>query len=145
VFGMSERLNEAMRRWSAETAETGPPPEVERAVLAEFDRSVRARRRVNWIATAAAVAAALAVVLWMGEPRTVDVPDSIAEPGDFVALPYVVQPALYERTEVVRMSVPVAELIAAGLPLQADPSAQVEADILFGQDRRARAVRIVSQ
>jgi invasion protein IalB len=64
---------------------------------------------------------------------------------DFIALPYVVQPAQYERIEVLRMSVPVAELIAAGLRVQADPGELVEADVLFGQDRRARAVRIVYQ
>jgi hypothetical protein len=55
----------------------------------------------------------------------------------------VIQPAEFERTEVVRMNVPVAELIAAGLQMQADPGGSVQADILLGQDRRARAVRLV--
>jgi hypothetical protein len=143
VSGMKERLDAAMRQWGVETAETGPPHEVEQAVLAEFDRSVRARQRVHWIATASAVAAALAVVVWMGAPRPVQVVESNVEQAEFTALPYVVQPALYERTEVVRMAVPVAELIAAGLPLRADPGGRVQADIVIGQDGRARAVRLV--
>ncbi len=62
----------------------------------------------------------------------------------FTALPYVVQPAMYERTEVLRMTVPVAELIAAGVRVHADPGAHVEADVMVGQDGRARAVRLVS-
>jgi hypothetical protein len=140
---MSERLNEAMDRWRAETGEIGPPPEIQRAVLAEFDRSVRSRRRVHWIATVAAVAAALAVVVWSGRQPTSAVTEPTIQPGDFVALPYVIQPARYERTEVVRMSVPVAELIAAGLTLRGDPGSQVQADIVIGQDGRARAVRLV--
>lgn len=138
MSGMSEKLDAAFRQWSAETAEMGPPPEVERAVLAEFDRSLRARRRTRW-AAAASVAAAITIAVWSR-------PVEVVEPGErdeFTALPYVVQPSEFERTEVVRMTVPVAELIAAGYPMQPDPGAAVEADILLGQDRRARAVRLV--
>jgi hypothetical protein len=114
---------------------------VERAVLAEFDRSVRARRRSRWVLGAAAVAAGV-VIAWSGarSPRMEPIPAEQV----FTALPYVVQPALYEQTEVLRMRVPVAELIAAGMPVQADPGAHVEADVMVGQDGRARAVRLIS-
>ena len=141
---MNEKLARAMREWSAEAAELGPPPSVEQAVLAEFDRSIRAKRRRQWSAIAVTAAAVLTLVVWTREPRPVDVvePDPAV---DFIALPYVIQPAQYERIEVLRMSVPVAELIAAGLRVQADPGELVEADVLFGQDRRARAVRIIYQ
>jgi hypothetical protein len=41
--------------------------------------------------------------------------------------------------------VPVAALIAAGLPVRtADPGALVQADVVVGQDGRPRAVRLVS-
>ena len=63
----------------------------------------------------------------------------------FVPIPYLAPPAPYERIEVVRMQLPVAALIAAGVPVRtADPGARVEADVVVGQDGRARAVRLVS-
>jgi hypothetical protein len=43
------------------------------------------------------------------------------------------------------MELPVAALIAAGLQLRtADPGARAEADVVVGQDGRARAVRLIS-
>jgi len=50
-----------------------------------------------------------------------------------------------ERADVVRMDVPVAALIAAGLPMRVqDMSANASADVLVGEDGRARAVRLIS-
>jgi hypothetical protein len=43
------------------------------------------------------------------------------------------------------MEMPVAALIAAGLPLAiSDPAAQAKADVLIGEDGRPRAVRLIS-
>lgn len=63
----------------------------------------------------------------------------------FIAIPYTLPLDPRERVDVVRMDMPVAALIAAGLPLgTADPAGQVRTDVLVGQDGRARAVRLVA-
>ncbi|HVW07733.1 MAG TPA: hypothetical protein VHC90_04085 [Bryobacteraceae bacterium] len=63
----------------------------------------------------------------------------------FIAIPYTPPLDPRDRIDVVRMDVPVAALIAAGLPVgTADPTSQVRTDVLVGQDGRARAVRLVA-
>lgn len=63
----------------------------------------------------------------------------------FVSIPYTLPLAPDERANVVRMEVPVAALIAAGLPMRVqDMSANASADVLVGEDGRARAVRLIS-
>ena len=57
-------------------------------------------------------------------------------------IPYTAPPAPYERTQVMRMAVPVAALIAAGFEVHvADAGAAVPAEVLVGQDGRALAIR----
>jgi hypothetical protein len=68
-----------------------------------------------------------------------------AQPEPFIAIPYTEPLAPYERAAVVRMDLPMAAIIAAGLPVPpADPSAQARADVLVSQDGRARAIRLIS-
>jgi hypothetical protein len=63
----------------------------------------------------------------------------------FIAIPYTLPLDPRERVDVVRVDMPVAALIAAGLPVgMADPTGQVRTDVLVGQDGRARAVRLVA-
>lgn len=63
----------------------------------------------------------------------------------FMSIPYTMPLAPEERANVVRMDLPVAALIAAGLPMRVrDMSASASADVLVGEDGRARAVRLVS-
>jgi len=140
---MSNRVQAAMREWAEQS---GPPAEIELAVMAEFDRVGRVRVRRRWALTVAAVAAGgvIAWMGWRGPEAPVKQVASLNAEEPFTALPYVVQPAAYERTEVIRMTVPVSELIAAGFSMQAEAGAEVEADVLLGQDRRARAVRLVA-
>jgi hypothetical protein len=59
----------------------------------------------------------------------------------FMRIPYVVPPAPYERTEIVRMDVPVAALIAVGFNVNAAAGESISADVLVGQDSRPLAVR----
>src|SRR5262245_60198551 len=96
-----DRVQEALQKWAGASA---PPEFVERAVLAEFDRTQSRKRWGRWTVTVAAVAAGL-VVAWTGsrKPEIVEPQQQQAEQV-FTALPYVVQPAVYERTEVVRLS-----------------------------------------
>jgi len=63
----------------------------------------------------------------------------------FLQIPYTLPLAPYERASVVRMELPVAALISAGLPIQtANPGAQAQADVMMGEDGRVRAVRLIS-
>jgi hypothetical protein len=63
----------------------------------------------------------------------------------FVAIPYTVPPAPYERTSVMRMEIPVAGLLAAGFRFPAmDAGSTVTADVLMGQDGRVVALRLVN-
>jgi hypothetical protein len=50
-----------------------------------------------------------------------------------------------ERASIVRMEMPVAALVAAGMPLfAADTGARVQADVVVGEDGLARAIRLIS-
>jgi hypothetical protein len=151
---MNDRLSSAMNRLSAECAAAQPPPEIEAAVLAEFDRVRRRKRRSSILALGAgAIAASIIAILILEYRPFVRRPTHVIyvagevrqSEQPFVPIPYLAPPAPYERIEVVRMELPVAALIAAGLTVRtADPGARVEADVLVGQDGRARAVRLVS-
>jgi hypothetical protein len=142
------RFDDAMSRLAAELSETRAPRAVERTVLAEFDRVQRRKRARIWVA-AAAIAASIAAA-WFVERRPVREPAASAPvvtelEQPFVPIPYVLPPGPYERVEVVRMKLPVSELIAAGYRLQTtDFGAQAEADVMVGQDGRPRAIRLIS-
>jgi len=92
--------------------------------------------------------------VWIAENRPVPKPaappaaeaQAESEPEQpFVPIPYVLPPEPYERVEIVRVKMPVSELIAAGFRMQtADPGAEAEADVIVGQDGRPRAVRLIS-
>lgn len=141
------RLEEATGRLAAELEETEAPPAIELAVLAEFDRVNRRKRARYWISAVGAAAASIACIWTVAVYRQpAPAPAAVAQTEQpFIPIPYVLPPAPYERVEVVRMNVPVAALIAAGLPVRTDdPGAQAEADVIVGQDGRPRAVRLVS-
>lgn len=132
-----DRFQNALRAWKAQTADAQPPPEIEQRVMRHFAR--RPAHRWRFYALGGAVAAAIALAVWM-RPAP---PAAPTEPPDFVAIPFVIQPAPYERVEIVRTEVSAAELIAVGFPVSGDPSARLQADLLVGQDGRARAVRLI--
>jgi hypothetical protein len=97
-------------------------------------RTVYAWRRLSIAGAAFAmtVLVAFGVVRWRShEPPNEQV---------FLPVPYVVPPAPYERTGIVRMDVPVAALIAAGFRIEKDTATSIPADVLVGQDGRVLAV-----
>ena len=151
--GMNERLTSAMRRLAEESALQQLPPQVEAALLAEFEREWRRKRRLP-VMIAGAIAASILTFMALEHPPFDQhaAPASpvgielapVAQEAPFVPIPYLAPPAPYERIEVVRMQVPVAALIAAGVPVRtADPGGRVEAEVMIGQDGRAHAVRLV--
>lgn len=77
-------------------------------------------------------------------PRRAAQEETVQE-ASFVAIPWTTPIMPDERTDIVRMDVPVASLIAAGFPMRVqDMSANASADFLVGEDGRARAVRLIS-
>jgi hypothetical protein len=127
---MNDRLAKALDRLKAESANAEAPQEIEPELLAEFDRVQRRKRLVSWMIAAAAVAASIAVVLFVSArdhrpdlkppaPLPAVSEDVRDSEQPFVPIPYVVPLGAYERAEVVRMEVPVAALIAAGFPMDA--------------------------
>jgi hypothetical protein len=172
---MSDRYNAALNRLASESRTIAPPPDLESALLREFDCTRRSRRLRPLIAFAAAAAAVAGV--WFVRPQPTAVlqtslvppaapwsslaaaPAPIhqiarasapkthpAEPeSPFIPIPYVAPLDPYERVDIVRMELPVSALIAAGLQVETDDAGErVQADVVVGQDGRARAVRLVS-
>jgi len=129
--------------FAAISREVPAPANLEARLLAEFDAASRAPQRGSrwWIPAAAALAASLAVAV-VATHRPVATTAISAEP--FIEIPYIAPLAPYERTSIVRMNVPVSALIAAGFDVHSpDTGAALRADVLFGQDGRAHAIRPV--
>jgi hypothetical protein len=137
-----DEFQEAMRALSADNAATPVPADLEAKVMAAFD--ARHTRRISrwWFPVAAvAVAALLSLVVFLWH-RPTTVPQ--AKDAPFTAIPYVAPPAPYERTQVMRMDVPLAALMAAGVEVhEAHSGGSVPADVLVGQDGRPLAIRLV--
>jgi hypothetical protein len=130
-------LHSALAMLAAE-ASVPAPDDLESKLLEEFDATYQPRHRRRWLpAASVALAASLATAALILAPHPSEPP--------FLQIPYVVPPAPYERTEVMRMTVPVAALIAAGFEVHVpDVGAAVTADVLVGQDGRAFAIRLIS-
>jgi hypothetical protein len=66
--------------------------------------------------------------------------------AEFVPLPYGDAFGPPERAQVMRVTMPRAALTGLGLPLRYDrPDELIRADILFGEDSIARAIRLVDR
>jgi hypothetical protein len=125
-----------------------PGAELAPRVMAEFDRLYPPRVPVWRWALAACLAAAVCLsaarLYQWGQPE----PAALVETVDqrpFLVIPYTVPPVPEEEAAVVRTRIPAAALISAGFHVQgADPTTMVEADVLFSQDGRPRAIRPVS-
>lgn len=63
----------------------------------------------------------------------------------FIEVPYTMPLEPFERAQMMQVELPVSALIAAGMPVgAADPAAHARADVIVGQDGRARAFRVIS-
>jgi len=108
-----------------------------------YQTPARLAPRYTWprFALAACLTAVLAIaVLVSPKPAA-----KVAAESPFVEIPYVAPLAPYERTAVMRMEVPVAALVAAGLEVHGpDPGSTLTADVLVGQDGQPRAIRLIA-
>ena len=105
-------------------------------------RSLAGQRSRRWgrLGVAVSIAAPVIVAILLLRPSAPYRPPEQA----FVHVPYVAPPAPYERTEVKRMELSVATLLAAGLEVHMPAfGGTVRADVLLGQDGRALAIRLV--
>jgi predicted anti-sigma-YlaC factor YlaD len=101
-------------------------------------------RSRRWIAPVACAVAAsvMAAALLFHEPTAP--PKPRLDDRAFVAIPYTVPLAPYERASVVRTELSVTALIAAGFDVRpTDTAATFDAEVLVGQDGRARAIRLL--
>jgi hypothetical protein len=112
-------------------------------LLAAIDHAPPARRTPLLLFPAAATLLAAAALLMMWLPHPTARPAAVADTG-FVPVPYLAPIASYERSFVVTTQMPVADLLAEGYTVAADPSSVVEADVLLGEDGMVHAVRLAS-
>jgi hypothetical protein len=122
-------LARAMALLAAEHRAASAPGDLERAVMAPV---------------AIAATAAPSETVRRSRPRkraAVPRPSSVEEP--FITVPYTVPLAPEENVTVVRMTISPSAM--AGFPLpEIDPGSGMQADVLVGEDGRARAIRIVA-
>jgi hypothetical protein len=141
---------EALHRMRDEVEVPPFDPTREAALLSAFDaRWARPRRRMGRMAWTSALAASIVITValdWLvwthgthpGDPKA----DPTAEVAGFVPWPGAQGWPPFESGEVMRVELPVSMLPALGLAPASDVTI-VEADIVFGQDGFARAVRLV--
>ena len=117
-----------------------PEPAVARVVKSGGDR--RTTRATTTGETLSVARAALPGAAPVTTPAAAGTPDEPSQP--FIAIPYTEPIAPYERASVMRMDLPAAAVMAAGLPLETqDAGERVQADVLVGEDGRARAIRLL--
>jgi hypothetical protein len=130
------------------------PCRLDRSRFLELDRDLHAYREQlfrpdqsrtrRWIApiACALAASAMAAAILLQKPTAP--PKPRLDDGAFVAIPYTAPLAPYERTAVLRTELSVTALIAAGFDVHAtDTAATLNAEVLVGQDGRARAIRLL--
>jgi hypothetical protein len=152
------RLTTALRAVAAEEARLGASSGVEARLLAEVRSIARARRirtRVAVYAIAAALVLAISVPTWRVAVHPGIVPPAPAAsrteptPGEVATdfLPLVFGSVPISDGQIVRMEVPRTALASFGLAsidsLEASSSSTILADVVFGVDGLARAVRFV--
>jgi hypothetical protein len=151
LFEERRGLQDAITRLRSETSPVGPSHRVEQHVLAALNgRGLRphaASRPWRWLIASALVSATAFIIAFLiATHRNPTVVPAQAADEPFTAMPYVIPPAPYERTSVVRTEVPLQIMLSAGFQVQGeDPSSSTLADVLYGEDGRILALRLVPQ
>jgi hypothetical protein len=128
------------------------PIRVEERLVMEFRNHLRLRRAKAWFSaiSVGAVAAAIAVLVWIGPRNANPVVQQPQRPvaeessADFYPMPDSEALPPVESGFVVRVQMPLASLELIGYPVDQDGAADpVDAEVLLGQDGLARGVRLV--
>jgi hypothetical protein len=119
---------------------SAPPPSLEAALLSRLAPPKKKGMLVPWPLVLEAIAAATIIAIALGGHSAPE-----PAPNDFVAVPFVEPIGPNERSELVRVNLPVTALVKWGVPVAGlDPSQRVNADLVLGEDGLARAVRLIS-
>lgn len=152
VFAERRWLQDAMARVRVETTDAGPSLCTEQHIFAALDgRRSRPVTKANtawrWFVVGAFASVILFTVVFRMMTRHEAVaPSTQASEAPFTAMPYVIPPAPYERTSVIRTEVPLQIMLSAGFQVEGDdPSATALADVLYGEDGRILALRLVTE
>jgi hypothetical protein len=146
----NRELLEDLRALAADGPQTAPD-RMELQLRAEFRK--RTRRRRLGISGLAALAAGIALLLWVREaPKPAATAILAAAPAvaeedeadaNFYPLPQAEALPEVENAMVVRVQLPVASLRSMGFPVEEERADEVQAELLLGQDGLARGVRLV--
>jgi len=143
---MKDDLDARLAALARADAGAETPPRVEAALKARLGRVRRARR---WPLVAGAAAAALGAALWLVVPAkqpelrrpVAQGPAGAPLGGGF--LPITAFAPELEEGRIVRMEVPAGLVVSFGWPLPPEDDHPRTADVLFGEDGVARAIRFV--
>ncbi len=133
-------IDSGLTDWGRQLEAKAPVPTDERERLRSRLSPVRQPVMIRLILAMAAAMALCALVVVV-----ISHPEQPASPGamQFVGIPYLPPLDPRENRTVLRMNIPVANLIAAGYRVAGDPNVIVPADVLVGEDGRAHAVRVL--
>jgi anti-sigma factor RsiW len=172
LLNRHRRLEDGLRSMAAEIRHTEAPTRVEQALVAAFRCQNRMSPRLvrpHWWVPALSWAAAAGVLIMAAlfllhphqplpahrsAPGAVEMAslaysgdaDSDSSADEFIPLPNASQIDPNEDVNVVRMEVPRSAMLEVGLAVSADRVSElVEADVAFGQDGVARAIRFVDE
>ena len=156
MFEEKVTLDTAIARLRADAANVEPSRTVEENILAILDGSLVQKQHTTWawqwiaasVLICAAVLMGAAFIPWHYDSQVGPIHPSTASTASepFTAMPYVVPPAPYERTSVVRTYVSLQMMLAAGFQVHGgELGSKTLADVLYGEDGRILAIRLVSQ
>jgi len=160
---LEARLRQEAKHWTAS-------PTLEATLLREMGNAPT--RRVLKTTAVVAIAAALLLTLWPARSKPTSKPNptiahapkpepvtavQVHQPRrrhqnapkpatlEFIRIPYSAPLEPGERTEIVRVELPVSAFASTGLQIAtSDTSAKAQADLVIGEDGMARAIRLIS-
>lgn len=145
-------LTNSLRRLAAATPGLTEPERMERCLVAKFEAlapkaeitSANAPRWNLWLAAAAAVVLVSGLAIGWRAVQTRPVIEEAVATTDWVAWPGAAVLPAFESGELVRTELPASVLPLLGFTSPDLPrEGRVAADVVYGQDGEARAVRLV--
>lgn len=153
-WAAQQALTAGYRQIAAEAAAVPPRRAFREELLREFERRQPApvKRsywpRYAWSAVAAVLVISLGLFIWLArskktaEPVVQTAMRTLSAGGGFVSVPFVPPLASGEQVRIVRTKVPPAALLRMGLAVDASSQAELNAEIVLGEDGFPRAVRV---